>query len=42
MQMPLAVGILQDLVDEDLGYAARLLEAMSPDDAVDLLEEMAE
>ncbi len=42
MQMPLAVGILQDLVDEDLGYAARLLEAMAPDDAVDLLQEMAE
>jgi len=40
MQTPLAVGVVQDLVDEDLGYAARLLVAMAPDDAADLLQEM--
>ncbi|MEE8458698.1 MAG: magnesium transporter [Phycisphaerales bacterium] len=38
MQTPLAVGVVQDLVDEDLGYAARLLVAMAPDDAADLLQ----
>ena len=38
MQMPLAVGVLQDLVDEDLDYAARLAGLMAPDDAVDLLQ----
>ncbi len=42
MQTPLAVGVLQDLVEEDLGYAVRLLTAMAPDDAVDLLQEVAE
>ena len=40
MQTPLAVGVVQDLVDEDLGYAARLLGAMAPDDAADLLQEL--
>ncbi len=38
MLTPLAVGVVQDLVGEDLGYAARLLEAMAPDDAADLLQ----
>lgn len=42
MQTPLAVGVVQDLIEEDLGYAARLMAAMAPDDAVDLLQEMAE
>jgi len=40
MLTPLAVGVVQDLVDEDLGYAAQLLGAMAPDDAADLLQEM--
>ncbi len=40
MQTPLAVGVVQDLVEEDLGYAARLLAAMAPDDAADLLQDM--
>jgi magnesium transporter len=40
MQSPLAVGVVQDLVDEDLGYASRLLQLMAPDDAADLLQAM--
>ena len=40
MQTPLAVGVVQDLIEEDLGYAARLLAAMAPDDAADLLQDM--
>jgi len=40
MQAPLAVGVVQDVVDEDLGYASRLLGAMAPDDAADLLQEL--
>ncbi len=42
MQTPLAVGVVQDLIDEDLAHAARLVDAMAPDDAADLLQEMAE
>ncbi len=42
MQAPLAVGVVQDLVEEDLAYAGRLVDAMAPDDAVDLLQEMDE
>ncbi|MHC4416828.1 MAG: magnesium transporter MgtE N-terminal domain-containing protein, partial [Planctomycetota bacterium] len=40
MQMPLAVGVMQDLVDEELAYAGRLLQLMAPDDAADLLQVM--
>ena len=40
MQTPLAVGVMQDLVDEDLAYAARLVDEMAPDDAADLLQAM--
>jgi magnesium transporter len=35
---PLAVSVLEDLVDEDSGYAAALVEAMPTDDAADLLQ----
>ena len=42
MHAPLAVGVVQDLVEEDLAYAGRLVDAMAPDDAVDLLQEMDE
>jgi magnesium transporter len=40
MQTPLAVGVVEDLVDEELGYAATLIQLMAPDDAVDLLQAM--
>ena len=42
MQMPLAVGVMEDLVEDDLAYATRLLELMAPDDAADLLQAMGE
>ncbi len=42
MQMPLAAGLMQDLIEEELGYAARLLGLMAPDDAADLLQAMDE
>ncbi len=42
MQPPLAVGVMQDLLEEDLGYAARLLAVMAPDDAADLLQSIEE
>ena len=35
---PLAVSVLEDLVDEDCDYAAALIEAMPTDDAADLLQ----
>lgn len=38
METPLAVGVLDDLVEDDPGYAARLVELMAPDDAADLLQ----
>ncbi|MHC4415686.1 MAG: magnesium transporter [Planctomycetota bacterium] len=38
MEAPLAAGLMQDLVEEELSYAARLLEQMAPDDAADLLQ----
>jgi len=38
MEVPLAAGVVEDLVDEgSTDHAARLLELMDPDDAVDLL-----
>jgi magnesium transporter len=40
MRSPLAVGVVEDLVDEELGYAARLIQLMAPDDAADLLQAM--
>jgi magnesium transporter len=40
MQAPLAAGVMQDLVDEDLAYAGRLVQIMAPDDAADLLQAM--
>ncbi len=42
MQMPLAVGVMGDLIEEELSYAARLLEVMAPDDAADLLQAIDE
>jgi len=41
MQAPLAASVMQDLVDEDLAYAGRLVQVMAPDDAADLLQGMA-
>ena len=38
MVAPLAVSVLEDLVQEDPGYAARLLAEMPADDAADLLQ----
>ncbi|MHC4810580.1 MAG: magnesium transporter [Planctomycetota bacterium] len=41
MELPLAVGVLDDLIDEGrVDYAALLVELMAPDDAVDLLQAM--
>lgn len=41
MELPLAVGVLDDLIDEGrVDYAALLVELMAPDDAVDLLQSM--
>ena len=42
MQMPLAVSVLQDLVDDDPVYAGRLLGLMAPDDATDILQGLDE
>lgn len=38
MVAPLAVSVLEDLVEEDPGYAARLVGEMPADDAADLLQ----
>ena len=38
MNLPLAVSVLDDLVDDEPQYAALLLEMMAPDDAADLLQ----
>ncbi|MHC4804152.1 MAG: magnesium transporter [Planctomycetota bacterium] len=40
MRSPLAAGVMQDLIDEELAYAGRLLQIMAPDDAADLLQAM--
>jgi len=41
MEKPLAVRVIEDLVDEDnTAYAANLLRHMAPDDAVDLMQAM--
>ena len=40
MQMPLAIAVVEDLVEEDLAYAGRLVDAMAPDDGADLLQAM--
>lgn len=42
MQTPLAVGVLRDVIEEELAYAARLLAVMAPDDAADLLQALDE
>lgn len=38
MQTPLAVSIIEDMLDEDLAYAGDLLAEMAPDDATDILQ----
>lgn len=38
MQTPLAVTVIEDLLEEDPAFAGRLMELMAPDDAVDLLQ----
>ncbi len=38
MATPLAVSVIEDLIDEDPAYAGLLLGAMAPDDATDLLQ----
>ena len=43
METPLAISVLDDLVQEDRGvYARTLLERMAPDDAADLLQAISE
>lgn len=43
MDLPLAVRVIEDLVDEDnAAYAGQLIRVMAPDDAVDLLQEVEE
>jgi len=38
MLTPLAVSVLEDLIEEDPAYAGKLIEQMEPDDAADLLQ----
>jgi magnesium transporter len=38
MNLPLAISVLDDMVDDEPHYAALLLEMMAPDDAADLLQ----
>ncbi|MEY2713141.1 MAG: hypothetical protein RL005_1363, partial [Planctomycetota bacterium] len=38
MQTPLAVSMLQDLIDDEPALAGKFLEEMAPDDATDLLQ----
>lgn len=38
MITPLGVSVLEDLIEEDPGYAGQLIEEMAPDDATDLLQ----
>ncbi|MGI9013486.1 MAG: magnesium transporter [Phycisphaerales bacterium] len=40
MRVPLAVSVLEGLVEDDPVYAGRLIELMAPDDATDLLQEL--
>ncbi|MSR29597.1 MAG: magnesium transporter [Phycisphaerales bacterium] len=40
MATPLAVSVIEDLIDDDPEYAGRLLDEMPPDDATDLLQMM--
>ena len=42
MVAPLAVSVLEDLVEQDAEYASRLIGSMPADDAVDLLQLTAE
>ncbi|MSQ90282.1 MAG: magnesium transporter [Phycisphaerales bacterium] len=38
MAVPLAVSVIEDLIEEDPAYAGRVLGEMAPDDATDLLQ----
>lgn len=38
MQTPLAVSVIEDLLEDDPAFAGRLVELMAPDDAVDLIQ----
>lgn len=38
MAVPLAVSVLEDLIEDDPAYAGRMLSEMAPDDATDLLQ----
>lgn len=40
MNLPLAISMLDDLIDEEPVYAGLLLELMAPDDAADLLQSL--
>ena len=40
MVLPLASSVLVDLIQDDIGFAAAMLESMAPDDATDLLQEL--
>ncbi|MCH8822307.1 MAG: magnesium transporter [Planctomycetes bacterium] len=42
MQAPLAVHVIEDLIEENLPYAIKLLGVMAPDDATDLLQEIGD
>ncbi len=42
MESHLAASVLEDLIDEDLACAARLVGRMAPDDAADLLQGLPE
>ncbi len=42
MQAPLAVRVIEEEIDEDISYAAKLIELMAPDDAADLLQEIGD
>lgn len=42
MELPLAVSVLEDVLDEDLSFAGRLVAHMEPDDAADLLGALPE
>lgn len=42
MQTPLAAGVMRDLIEEELAAAGRVIDAMAPDDAADLLQELDE
>jgi len=42
MQIPLAIGVLDDIIEEEPKYASLLLQLMAPDDAADLLQALPE